>query len=284
MTLIGDITHENNEDKYKGIFPRVLSELYNYINKNKIFYNDINLNFSFIGVNNNKLIDFNNYFEKDITNFKGENFLKEGKSIKNDRNLIYYIKKIGINNYKNILSFIFNIISLLIKLERENNDNFYSNSHFVIILNVNNNKGENISTLTFILLNGSEKINLVENNISIRRRSLDFYNLSPEIKRKSIYASKCAINTQNAYNSIIYLIRQNKKINMNSNFKKDDEENNIYLRESKYISNLTAVLYYICFDWRIRNIKYIIFGNIYPNIGYYKSIKDSIFFYMNYIK
>ena len=278
MTLIGDITHENNEDKYKGIFPRVLSELYNYINKNKIFYNDINLNFSFIGVNNNKLIDFNNYFEKDITNFKGENFLKEGKSIKNDRNLINYIKKIGINNYKNILSFIFNIISLLIKLERENNDNFYSNSHFVIILNVNNNKGENISTLTFILLNGSEKINLVENNISIRRRSLDFYNLSPEIKRKSIYASKCSINTQNAYNSIIYLIRQNKKINMNSNFKKDDEENNIYLRESKYISNLTAVLYYICFDWRIRNIKYIIFGNIYPNIGYYKSIKDSIFF------
>ena len=29
MTLIGDITIENNEDKYKGIFPRVLSELFN---------------------------------------------------------------------------------------------------------------------------------------------------------------------------------------------------------------------------------------------------------------
>ena len=277
-TLIGDIIIENNEDKYKGIFPRILSELYNYINKNKIFHNDINLNFSFFGVNNDKLVDFNNYFKKDITNFKGENFLKEGKSIKNDKNLINYIKKFGINNYKNILSFIFNNISLLIKLEKENNDNFYSNSHFVIILYVTNNKGENISTLTFILLNGSEKINLVENNISIRRRSLDFNNLSPEVKRKSIYASKCAISTQNAYNSIIYLIKQNKKINMNSNFKKEEEENNIYLKESKYISNLTAILYYICFDWRIKNIKYIIFGNIYPNIGYYKSVKDSIFF------
>ena len=278
ITLIGDVTNENNEDKFKGIFPRVLSELYNYINKNKIYYNDIKLHFSFIGVNNNKLIDFNNYFEKDITNFKGENFLKEGKSIKNDKNLINYIKKIGINNYKNILSFIFNNISLLIKLENENNDNFYSISHFVIILYITNNKGENISALTFILLNGSEKINLVENSINIRGRSFDFNNLSPEVKRKSIYASKCAINTQNAYNSIIYLIRQNKKINMNNNFKKDEEENNIYLKESKYISNLTAVLYYICFDWRIKNIKYIIFGNIYPNIGYYKSVKDSIFF------
>ena len=94
MTLIGDITHENNEDKYKGNFPQVLSELYNYINKNKIFYNDINLNFSFICVNNNKLIDFNNYFEKYTTNFKGENLLKEGKYIKNNINLINYIKKL----------------------------------------------------------------------------------------------------------------------------------------------------------------------------------------------
>ena len=286
ITLIGDTIDENNGDKYKGIFPRVLFDLNTYINKNKKNKsdNDLFINFSFICVNNNKLIDLNNFIDKDITNFKGDNYLKEGKTIQNDKNLVNYIKKLPINNIKNTLSFIYNNISLFIKLEKENNDNFYSTSHIVIILYITNKKGDNISSLTFILLNGSEKINLVENNINLRRRTIDFNNLNPERKKKSVSASKCAIITQNTYNSIIYLIKQNKKINMNNNFKKEQEENNVNIKESKYISNLAAVLYRICFDWRIKNIKYIIFGNIYPNIGYYKSVKDSIFFLNEFYK
>ena len=286
ITLIGDIIDESKGDKYKGIFPRVLFDLKTYINKNKKnkFDNDLFINFSFICVNNNKLIDLNNFIDKDITNFKGDNYLKEGKTIQGDKNLVNYIKKLPVNNIKNTLSFIYNNISLFIKSEKENNDNFYSTSHIVIILYITNKKGDNISSLAFILLNGSEKINLVENNINLRRKTIDFNNLNPERKKKSVSASKCAIITQNTYNSIIYLIKQNKKINMNNNFKKEQEENNINIKESKYISNLTAVLYRICFDWRIKNIKYIIFGNIYPNIGYYKSVKDSIFFLNEFYK
>ena len=285
ITLIGDTTDENNEDKYNGLFPRILLELYNYINKNKnlVFNSDIQLNYSFICVNGNKIIDLNNFIEKDITNFRGTNYLKEGKSIQNDKKLINYVKKLPVNNYKNTLSFIFNNISLFIKLENTYNDNFYSTSHVVIILYITNNKGEDIATLTFILLNGSEKLNLVENNINMLK-NIDFNELDPELKKKSIYASKIAINTQNTYNSIIYLIKQNKKINMNLNFNKEEEEKKINKNESKYISNLTAVLYNICFDWKIKNIKYFIFGNIYPNIGYYKSIKDSILFLYEFYK
>ena len=283
ITLIGDTTDESNEDKYKGIFPRVLLELYNYIYKNKTTNSDLNLNFSFLCINNNKLIDLNNFIDKDITNFKGDNYLKEGKTIQADKNLINYVKKLQITNIKNTLSFIFNNISLFIKLEKENNDNFYSTSHFVIILYLTNNKGDNISTLSFILLNGSEKINLVENNINFTKK-IDYNSIEPERKKKTISATKWSIITQNAYNSIIYLIKQNKKINMNNNFKKEIEEDDINIKESKYISNLTAALYKICFDWRIKNIKYIIFGNIYPNIGYYKSVKDSIFFLNEFYK
>ena len=283
-TLIGDITNNNNDEEYKGIFPTILYELYNE-NENKKINSDISLNFSFICINNNKLIDLNNFIEKDITNFKGENFLKEGKKIQNNKKLIKYIKKLPINNYKNILSFIVNNISLFIKLEKENNDNFYSTSHIIIIIYINNSKGETISTLTFILLNGSEKLNIVENTINMNRKSIDYNNLNPDIKKKSISASKYAICTQNTYNSIIYLIKQNKRINMNNNFKNEEEEEyNINMKESKYICNLTAVLYYICFDWKIKNIKYLIFGNIYPNIGYYQNIKDSIFFLYEFYK
>ena len=115
-------------------------------------------------------------------------------------------------------------------------------------------------------------------------KSLDYNNLNHEIKKKSVSLSKYAICTQNTYNSIIYLIKQNKRINMNDNLIKEEEENNINIKESKYISNLTAVLYNICFDWKIKNIKYIIFGNIYPNNGYYKNIKDSIFFLYEFYK
>ena len=279
ITLIGDITNESNEDKYKGIFPRILSDLNTYINKNEKNKTDLDLflNFSFLCVNNNKLIDLNNFIGKDISNFKGDNYLKEGKKIQGDKNLINYIKKLPINNIKKTLSFIFNNISLFIKLENENNVHFYSTSHLVIILYITNKKGENISSITFILLNGSEKINLIENIINLKR-NIDYNSIVPEKKKKSVSACKCAIITQNTYNSIIYLIKQNKKINMNNNFEKEQEEHNINVKESKYISNLTAVLYNICFDWRIKNIKYIIIGNIYPNIGYYNSVKDSILF------
>ena len=46
-TLIGDITNNNNDEEYKGIFPTILYKLYNE-NENKKINSDISLNFSFI--------------------------------------------------------------------------------------------------------------------------------------------------------------------------------------------------------------------------------------------
>jgi uncharacterized coiled-coil protein SlyX len=146
----------------------------------------------------------------------------------------------------------------------------------MIILFINNNKGEKISTLTFILLNGSANINKPENNIHIRPKDI----LSSPKKKKSVLFSKDAIRSHNTYNSIVYLIKQNKIMNSN-NFKislNHDSINDLNEKESKFICNLTAVLYHICFDWNIKNIKFKVYGNIFTNVGYYQNVKDSIFF------
>lgn len=274
-TLIGDISPDNKGEESKGIFPMSLSDLYNFIKKNEKTNSDICLNFSFLCIFDSKLIDLNTFIDKDFSNFTVNDFLNEAKAIKNDRNLINYTKKIPINNYKNIISFINKIISVFKKLEDEKNY-LYSSSHFMIILFINNNKGEKISTLTFILLNGSENINKPENNIHIKPKDI----LSSPKKKKSVLFSKDAIRSHNTYNSIIYLINQNKTMNTN-NFKitlNQENINDLNEKESKFICNLTAVLYHICFDWNIKNIKFKIYGNIFTNVGYYQNVKDSIFF------
>lgn len=276
VTLIGDISNDSKGEQSKGIFHMVLSDLFNFINKNENTKADLSLKFSFLSINDSKLIDLNNFIDKDFSKYNDEDFLNEAKSIKNDKNLINYVKKISINNYKNKVSFINKIISLFMKLEKEKNNNFYSSSHFVIIIFINNSKGEKISVLTFILLNGSENLNKAENNIHIKPKEI----LNSPKKKKSVMFSKEAIRAHSTYNSIIYLIKQNKAMNSN-NFKKSlnqDNINSLIEKESKFICNLTALLYYVCFDWNIKNIKYIIFGNVFTNVGYYQNVKDSIFF------
>ena len=275
VTLIGDLSPDSKGDQSKGIFPLILSDLYNFINKNEKTNPDISLNFSFLSINDSKLIDLNTFIDKDFSNFSVDDFLNDAKSIKNDKYMINYAKKIPVNNCKNIISFINKIISAFMKLENEQNY-FYSSSHFMLILFINNNKGEKISTLTFVLLNGSESINKVENNIHIKPKDI----LSSPKKKKSVLFSKDAIRSHNTYNSIIYLIKQNKSMNFN-NFKmplNQENINNLNEKESKFICNLTAVLYYICFDWNLKNIKFKVYGNIFTNVGYYQNVKDSIFF------
>ena len=274
-TLIGNISPDSKGEQFKGIFPLSLSDLYNSINKNEKKNSDICLNFSFLCINDSKLIDLNTFIDKEFSNFTVDDFLNEAKAIKNDKNLINYVKKIPIINYKNIISFINKIISVFMKLE-DNKNYFYSSSHFMIILFINNNKGEKISTLTFILLNGSENLNKPENNIHIKPKDI----LSSPKKKKSVLFSKNAIRSHNTYNSIVYLIKQNKTMNTN-NFKitlNQENLNDLNEKESKFICNLTAVLYHICFDWNIKNIKFKIYGNIFTNVGYYQNVKDSIFF------
>ena len=63
---------------------------------------------------------------------------------------------------KDTLFFINKLFLLLIQLDDESEYHLYSRAHFSIIIYIINNNGEIVSTLTFILLNGSE---IVDKNI-----------------------------------------------------------------------------------------------------------------------
>lgn len=279
-TLIGDFENDDINNN-KGIFQNLLLELINYLDKNKKLYSNIFLEHSFVCVNESKVIDLNMFLKKDISNLIFENITKKSKLIQKDKSLINSIKKIQLNISNN--SFILNFITKIISLFQKENPEYFSNSYFSIILYINkkiSNKIIPISTITFILLNGSEKLNIIE-NIKINKN----INLtSSDIKKQAITASKYSISTQNTYNSIVYLIKQNKAFNIHKLKNKEkeiltkEEIKEIEIMEGRYISNLTALLYKVCFDYKIENIKYYIYANIFPNIGYYKSVKDSILF------
>ena len=203
--------------------------------------------------------------------------MKNSKLIQKDKNIINSFKKIPITISNN--STVFYYLSKLFFHLKKINLEFFSNSYFTLILyitkKIKSKKIRPISSITFLILNGSEKLNIIE-NIKLDKNKNIF---SSDIKKKAINASKISINTQNNYNSIIYLIRQNKIINIEKNKNLDEDEiKEIEYNEGRYLSNVTTMLYKICFDYNIENIKYYIFANIYPNIGFYKSIKDSIMF------
>lgn len=278
-TLMGDIDN-NSKNNEKGIFQNLFFELINNIGKNKKECSNINLQFSFTCVNNSKVIDLNNFLKKEI-NINITKIMQATKLIQNDKSLINSLKKIPLtpSNHLHILSFITKIIS-----EFKNNAlEFFSNSYFSIIIFIEKKiKNETIpqSSITFILLNGSEKLNIID-NIKITKNNMIE---NSDIKKRAITASKNAISTQNNYNSIVYLIKQNKVFNLKKRKNKEEEKltkeetKELETMEGRYISSLTALLYKICFDYKIENIKYYIFCNIFPNMGYYKSVKDTILF------
>ena len=54
-------------------------------------------------------------------------------------------------------------------------------------------------------------------------------------------------------------------------------------KENFLFSQLTTVLYNICFGDDIEKIKFRIIGTIYPNTGYYQSAKDTIVFLYDFV-
>ena len=276
-TLLGNIDNNDTNNINKGIFQNLISDLINYIEENKKEYIKIYPQFSFICIYNSRIIDLIKYLGKDISNLDINGILEKSKLIQNDKNLINSCKKIPLN-ISNISSIFYYLSKIFFHLKKINPE-FYSNAYFSIIVHINqkitSKQIKSISSITFIILNGSEKLNIVDNITIDKNKNL----ISSDIKKKAINASKNAISTQNNYNSIIYFIRQNKIFNLRKNKNLTDEEiKEIEINEGRYISNLTAILYKICFDYKMENIKYYIFANIYPNMGYYKSIKDSMMF------
>ena len=285
-TLMGDIENNDINNNNKGIFQNLTLELINYIEQNKKYRNNINLEFSFCCVYESKVIDLNNYLGKDISNINLDDILNNSKLIQNDKSLINSFKKIPLFN-SNISTILYHITNIINHFKKTNPE-FFSNSYFSPILyltkKITQKESKPISSITFILLNGSEKLNIIENIKLDKNKSAT----SSDIKKQAIAASKNSISTQNNYNSIIYLIKQNKMLNVKRNKNKEklseEEIREIKINEGRYISNLTAILYEICFDYNIENIKYYIFANIFPNIGYYKSIKDTALFLLDLSK
>ena len=244
--FIGDI---NN----KGILMQTMDEL---INNNISIDTNENFKayFSFFSLYNDKLIDLSNFNENGFNDKFEENLI--GSAIEINKNYdINDINKINIEkNSNDINNKIDKLFSELIKIEIESKYHIYTRSHFCFIIYlINANNNNTISTLTFILLNGSELLN---------KNSL--------LKKSEVSTSLISVQSQYIFNSIIYFIGFNKTINHNyKNYEKDK------------VSKLTGILNNICFNPEKDNIKFIAIGNIIPITGYYETTKDTLMFLFN---
>ena len=250
--LIGDI---NN----KGILFQTFDEVINTNNTKE----NININFSYFGLYNDKIIDLsliNN--EKILLNNNNEfeeDFMKNSFEVNKNYD-INNLNKINIsNNSEEITDKIDKLFSYLIKIERNSKYHIYTTSHFCFIIyltDLTNNKI--ISSLTFILLNGSELLN--KNILS---------------RKSEVSSSLKSVESQYIYNSIIYSISCNKIFNNKKN------HNNITNFEKDKLSKLTIILNNLCFNPEKENIKFIVIGNIIPITGYLETTKDTLMFLFN---
>ena len=242
--LIGD----NNK---KGILLQTFDDL---ITNNK---KDTKIFLSYFSIYNDKIIDLSNIItENDLNNKFEEDFMKEGIELSKNYD-INNIKKISLeNNFNNINEKIVKLFSLLLNIDKSSKYHIYSSSHFCFILYLINTETNNIiSTITFIILNGSELLN--RNNLS---------------KKSEVSSSLKSVESQYIYDSIIYSISSNKVFN---------HENKVKNFEKEKLSKLTNLLNDICFNPDKENIKFIIIGNIIPITGYYETTKDTLMFLFN---
>ena len=170
----GDTNSEKNkiifggEDCYeninsRGIFPRLLEQLMNKINNNKTLSQNLSLSVSFLLINGNKIIDLSKFIglnSKNLSILKEEDFISKKYSIdiNNNFNIISNIKKFQVSNIKETLFFLSKLFGTLYKLDVDGL-HLYTWSHFSFIIYLKDNNGKTISTFTFIILAGTEKIN-----------------------------------------------------------------------------------------------------------------------------
>ena len=269
--LIGDVNDSYTNVDHRGLFPKLLDDLINNINNDKSHRENLSINLSYFCLYNNKIIDLSNFLGKNLSDYKEENFMKKAVEINKKIDNLKNIKKVPTENVKDTLFFINKLFLLLIQLDDESDYHLYSRAHFSIIIYIINNNGEIVSTLTFILLNGSE---LVDKNIKREKSN----------KKNNLLAS-IEVDSQFTYDSIINSLKNNKYINKIKD-KEDNKENkstkDIYdYNEKNNISKLSSVLYDICFSPKKKHIKFRIMGSILPNTGYYDTCKDTLMFLFN---
>ena len=269
--LIGNIEDSNRNEKHIGIFPRLLDQLINTVNNNKNYKDNLSINLSYICIYGTKLIDLSNYMGKDFSDYTYEDFVKEGIFI-DTVEIIKQVKKIPTENYKDVLFFLNKLLLHLRELEDDSDGNLFTKSHLVIIIYLTNNEGKNITKLTFILLNGSEQLN------EDKQKKLNSKSLINQKQTKNLLdLNKMALDSQYTYDSILNAIRNNESI-FGKKVLNNQDEDQIDLEEKKNLSRLTKVLFYPCFNRKIKNLKYVIIGSIMPIPGFHSSVKDTLLY------
>ena len=264
----GDTNSEKNkiifggEDCYeninsRGIFPRLLEQLMNKINNNKTLSQNLSLSVSFLLINGNKIIDLSKFIGfKNLSNLKEEDFISKKYSIdiNNNFNIISSIKKYQISNIKETLFFLSKLFGTLYKLDVDSL-HLYTWSHFSFIIYLKDNNGKTISTFTFIILAGTEKINTMITN--------------PKIQNKPPIS-----NTKN----ILELTYTLEDIINHLNYQKINEEKGKTYSNSKLIT----VLGDISFNTNLTNTspqrKFCVIGCIFPITGVHENVKNTLSF------
>ena len=271
--LIGNIDDSNSNINHRGIYPRLLDNLHKTIKNKDNKSKKINVLLSYFLVYDNKLIDLSNLKNIDFSKYTTNDLLKYSFIIKNETDIINKINKIKVEKTEDSLFFLNQIFTFLIQLERNTNEHIYSRSHICISLYITikqNDNINNISNISFILLNGSEYLYSGKTQKLISQNQNDI-----NINKSLVDAAKYTLETQYTYETIYNCIKSVKCLN-NVNDPVNNSNNN--KKENTLFSNLTTVLYNICFSENIPKIKYRIIGTILPNTGFYPSVKDTLLF------
>ena len=285
--LFGKIDEDYNNINNHGLFIRYLKDL---IHKNKKY--NYNIKLTSIIIYEDKIIDLYDLFNKNKNNF---NFLKKGINIGKDMNIINKMNKFDIVNdddINKIILFLHDLINSLLKLKNknDNNDFLYSLCNICFIIYLEDKSKNLISTSTFLLLNGCEHLYELKNKKSKKK------------EEKSISKSvKDSLNIQITYDGIINCIKSNKYIieSINKNNVQAIDEKNLKDKESRNeskeviklpsreegfneeisrFSKLIIVLYNICFNKELKNIKFRIIGNISQIVDNYIATRDTLLF------
>ena len=284
--LIGKIDEDYNNINNHGLFIRYLKDL---IHKNKKY--NYNIKLTSIIIYEDKIIDLYDLFNKNKNNF---NFLKKGINIGKDMNIINKMNKYDISNdddINKIILFLHDLINSLLKLKNNNNNDFlYSLSNICFIIYLEDKSKNLISTSTFLLLNGCEHLYELKNKKSKKKEEKSISKLV-----------KDSLNIQITYDGIINCIKSNKYIieSINKNNDQAIDEKNLKDKESRNeskeviklpsreegfneeisrFSKLIIVLYNICFNKELKNIKFRIIGNISQIVDNYIATRDTLLF------
>lgn len=243
----GNNSHINLTEK--GLFPRLIDAL--------LFKSNLEIFYSIMCVNNNKLIDLSKFAIKDkIPSLTQEELLNHSIDINQSSEIINRIEKISVKDSKDFISSLElynNLFSHLYLIEPNSNCDLYSCSDFVYVIYINNNNNtcangnsinSLISTITFCELAGNEMKTTQVSNPKI-------------IIKDSIKNTKAVINNTNTIESLKKTIRNFCQL---KSYSKHKRITNFQVENAK----LLIVLQRLCFS--IPMISYIAIGSINVNI------------------